>query len=99
MKDLECAKGKEVAFGFSSDICWNVMNPFIPVTTQLCQVIIYYCFFIIVFTQMQKYFLDLKKNMPPLSLIEKNWPARPYIFLDGVHNELQRIFHLWRVSQ
>lgn len=35
MKDLECAKGKEVAFGFSSNICWNVMKHFIPITTKL----------------------------------------------------------------
>lgn len=51
------------------------------------------------FTQMQKYFLDLKKNMPSMSPVDKDWPARPYIFLDGVHRELQKIFHLWRVGR
>lgn len=51
------------------------------------------------FTQMQKYFLDLKNNMPSMSPVDKNWPARPYIFLDGVHRELQTIFHLWRVGR
>ncbi|XP_041806137.1 unconventional myosin-Ib isoform X4 [Chelmon rostratus] len=48
---------------------------------------------------MQKYFLGLKHNMPPMSPIDKNWPARPYRFLDGVHKELQRIFHLWRCKK
>ncbi|XP_076602591.1 unconventional myosin-Ib isoform X5 [Chaetodon auriga] len=48
---------------------------------------------------MQKYFLGLKNNMPPMSPIDKNWPARPYRFLDGVHKELQRIFHLWRCKK
>lgn len=33
-----------------------------------------------------------------MSPVDKNWPARPYIFLDGVHKELQKIFHLWRVG-
>ncbi|TWW80567.1 Unconventional myosin-Ib MYH-1c [Takifugu flavidus] len=48
---------------------------------------------------MQKYFLDLKTNMPSMSPVDKNWPARPYIFLDGVHRELQKIFHLWRCKK
>ncbi|XP_027146773.1 unconventional myosin-Ib isoform X4 [Larimichthys crocea] len=48
---------------------------------------------------MQKYFLGLKNTMPPMSPIEKNWPARPYLFLDGVHKELRRIFHLWRCKK
>ncbi|KAM9365351.1 unconventional myosin-Ib isoform 2-T3 [Pholidichthys leucotaenia] len=47
----------------------------------------------------QKYFLDLKKNMPSMSPIDKNWPARPYQFLDGVHKELRKIFHVWRCKK
>uniref|UniRef100_A0A8D3CPB6 Unconventional myosin-Ib n=1 Tax=Scophthalmus maximus TaxID=52904 RepID=A0A8D3CPB6_SCOMX len=35
---------------------------------------------------MQKYFLGLKSTMP-------------YRFLDGVHTELRRIFHLWRCKK
>uniref|UniRef100_A0A672ZU27 Myosin IB n=1 Tax=Sphaeramia orbicularis TaxID=375764 RepID=A0A672ZU27_9TELE len=46
----------------------------------------------------QKYFLNLKSTMPSMSPIDKNWPTRPYLFLDGVHTDLRRIFHLWRVS-
>ncbi|XP_037542799.1 unconventional myosin-Ib isoform X2 [Nematolebias whitei] len=48
---------------------------------------------------MQKYFLDLKHNMPPMSPIDKSWPPRPYLFLEGVHTELKRIFHLWRCKK
>uniref|UniRef100_A0A671V1A6 Unconventional myosin-Ib n=1 Tax=Sparus aurata TaxID=8175 RepID=A0A671V1A6_SPAAU len=48
---------------------------------------------------MQKYFLGLKSNMPPMSPIDKNWPTRPYRFLDGTHKELRRIFHLWRCKK
>ncbi|XP_078117671.1 unconventional myosin-Ib isoform X1 [Sander vitreus] len=48
---------------------------------------------------MQKYFLGLKSNMPSVSPIDKSWPANPYRFLDGVHTELRRIFHLWRCKK
>ncbi|XP_054642603.1 unconventional myosin-Ib isoform X3 [Dunckerocampus dactyliophorus] len=48
---------------------------------------------------MQKYFLGLKRTLPSMSPVDKNWPARPYVFLDGVHTELRRIFHLWRCKK
>ncbi|XP_054579273.1 unconventional myosin-Ib isoform X4 [Eptesicus fuscus] len=48
---------------------------------------------------MQKYFLDVKSKMPSLSPIDKNWPPRPYLFLDSTHKELKRIFHLWRCKK
>ncbi|XP_026523681.1 unconventional myosin-Ib [Notechis scutatus] len=47
----------------------------------------------------QKYFLEMKNKMPSLSPIDKNWPARPYLFLDLTHKELKRIFHLWRCKK
>lgn len=47
----------------------------------------------------QKYFLSLKSTMPSMSPIDKNWPARPYLFLDTAHTELRRIFHLWRCKK
>uniref|UniRef100_A0A8C2GVH8 Unconventional myosin-Ib n=1 Tax=Cyprinus carpio TaxID=7962 RepID=A0A8C2GVH8_CYPCA len=50
------------------------------------------------FLSMQKYFLGLKK-MPSMSPVDKSWPARPYGFLDGTHQELRRIFHLWRCKK
>uniref|UniRef100_A0A8B9TGS1 Unconventional myosin-Ib n=1 Tax=Anas platyrhynchos TaxID=8839 RepID=A0A8B9TGS1_ANAPL len=34
-----------------------------------------------------------------LCLHDKNWPARPYLFLDSTHKELKRIFHLWRCKK
>uniref|UniRef100_A0A8B9E7B3 Unconventional myosin-Ib n=1 Tax=Anser cygnoides TaxID=8845 RepID=A0A8B9E7B3_ANSCY len=49
--------------------------------------------------KMQKYFLEMKNKMPSLSPIDKNWPARPYLFLDSTHKELKRIFHLWRCKK
>ncbi|XP_056144822.1 unconventional myosin-Ib isoform X4 [Lampris incognitus] len=48
---------------------------------------------------MQKYFLGLKSAMSAMSPINKNWPARPYLFLDQTHTELRRIFHLWRCKK
>uniref|UniRef100_A0A671L403 Unconventional myosin-Ib n=1 Tax=Sinocyclocheilus anshuiensis TaxID=1608454 RepID=A0A671L403_9TELE len=48
---------------------------------------------------MQKYFMGLKKTMPSMSPVDKSWPARPYCFLDGMHQELRRIFHLWRCKK
>ncbi|XP_067264645.1 unconventional myosin-Ib isoform X2 [Chanodichthys erythropterus] len=48
---------------------------------------------------MQKYFLGLKKTMPSMSPVDKSWPARPYGFLDGTHQELRRVFHLWRCKK
>ncbi|RVE57704.1 hypothetical protein OJAV_G00201920 [Oryzias javanicus] len=47
----------------------------------------------------QKYFLNLKKNLPSMSPVDKSWPSRPYSFLDGVHAELRRTFHLWRCKK
>lgn len=52
----------------------------------------------LILSQMQKYFLEMKSKMPSLSPVDKNWPARPYLFLDSTHKELKRIFHLWRVG-
>ncbi|XP_061697287.1 unconventional myosin-Ib isoform X1 [Syngnathoides biaculeatus] len=48
---------------------------------------------------MQKYFLGLKKTLPSMSPVDKNWPARPYHFLDTAHTELSTIFHLWRCKK
>ncbi|XP_034042655.1 unconventional myosin-Ib isoform X4 [Thalassophryne amazonica] len=48
---------------------------------------------------MQKYFIGLKKTLPSMSPIDQNWPARPYLFLDGVHKQLRTVFHLWRCKK
>ncbi|XP_076841414.1 unconventional myosin-Ib isoform X2 [Brachyhypopomus gauderio] len=47
----------------------------------------------------QKYFCDLKNTIPSMSPIDKSWPARPFQFLEGTHQHLRRIFHLWRGKQ
>lgn len=78
----------KVVFAFPSKICRDDSENAIPPVGLMSYI----------FTQMQKYFLDLKNSMPSMSPVDKNWPARPYIFLDGVHKELQKIFHLWRVG-
>uniref|UniRef100_A0A8C1ZZD1 Unconventional myosin-Ib n=1 Tax=Cyprinus carpio TaxID=7962 RepID=A0A8C1ZZD1_CYPCA len=57
------------------------------------------CHFLYFCVQMQKYFMGLKKTMPSMSPVDKSWPARPYGFLDGMHQELRRIFHLWRCKK
>uniref|UniRef100_A0A4W4FLM0 Unconventional myosin-Ib n=1 Tax=Electrophorus electricus TaxID=8005 RepID=A0A4W4FLM0_ELEEL len=49
--------------------------------------------------KMQKYFFDLKNTMPSMSPIDKSWPARPFLFLEGTHQQLRSIFHLWRCKQ
>ncbi|TRY54351.1 hypothetical protein DNTS_011116 [Danionella cerebrum] len=47
----------------------------------------------------QKYLLGLKKTMPSMSPIDKSWPNLPYSFLDVSHQELRRMFHLWRCKK
>ncbi|XP_056320896.1 unconventional myosin-Ib isoform X3 [Danio aesculapii] len=47
----------------------------------------------------QKYYLGLKKTMPSMSPIDKSWSTCPYGFLDGTHQELRRVFHLWRCKK
>ncbi|KAL4616612.1 unconventional myosin-Ib-like isoform X1 [Arapaima gigas] len=46
-----------------------------------------------------KYFLDMKKKLPSMSPLDKNWPTAPYRFLQETHKELGRIFHLWRCKK
>ncbi|XP_049583635.1 unconventional myosin-Ib isoform X4 [Syngnathus scovelli] len=48
---------------------------------------------------MQKYFLGVKRGLPCMSPVDKNWPARPYRFLDAAHAQLRSIFHLWRCKK
>ncbi|XP_027020170.1 unconventional myosin-Ib isoform X1 [Tachysurus fulvidraco] len=48
---------------------------------------------------MQKYFITLKNTLPSMSPIDKSWPSRSYLFLEGTHEELRKIFHLWRCKK
>ncbi|GCB74851.1 hypothetical protein scyTo_0020269, partial [Scyliorhinus torazame] len=47
----------------------------------------------------QKYFLSLKNTLPSMSPTDKKWPALPYLFLDKAHQELKRIFCLWKCKK
>ncbi|XP_053090534.1 unconventional myosin-Ib isoform X5 [Pangasianodon hypophthalmus] len=47
----------------------------------------------------QKYFIGLKNTLPSMSPIDKSWPSRSYLFLEGTHEELRKIFHLWRCKK
>lgn len=47
----------------------------------------------------QKYFMSLKKTLPSMSPIDKSWPSKSYLFLEGTHEELRKIFHLWRCKK
>ncbi|KAM9486064.1 unconventional myosin-Ib isoform 2-T2 [Clarias gariepinus] len=48
---------------------------------------------------MQKYFIGLKNTLPSMSPVDKSWPSRSYLFLEGTHEELRKIFHLWRCKK
>ncbi|KAI5621188.1 unconventional myosin-Ib isoform X2 [Silurus asotus] len=48
---------------------------------------------------LQKYFTGLKNTLPSMSPIDKSWPSRSYLFLEGTHEELRKIFHLWRCKK
>ncbi|XP_067832539.1 unconventional myosin-Ib-like [Heptranchias perlo] len=47
----------------------------------------------------QKYLLDLKDKLPSMSPTDKKWPALPYLFLEKTHQELKRIFCLWKCKK
>ncbi|XP_007421383.1 unconventional myosin-Ia-like isoform X2 [Python bivittatus] len=47
----------------------------------------------------QKFFLDLKNNFPPMSVINHTWPPAPYKFLTDTNQELKKIFHHWRCKK
>ncbi|XP_041036145.1 unconventional myosin-Ib-like isoform X2 [Carcharodon carcharias] len=46
-----------------------------------------------------KYLLGLKNTLPSMSLTDRKWPALPYRFLDKTHQELKRIFCLWKCKK
>ncbi|XP_078057212.1 unconventional myosin-Ib-like [Mustelus asterias] len=47
----------------------------------------------------QKYLLGLKNTLPSMSPTDRKWPALPYLFLDKAHQELKRIFWLWKCKK
>ncbi|XP_064408569.1 unconventional myosin-Ib isoform X1 [Latimeria chalumnae] len=48
---------------------------------------------------LHKYFMDLKNNLPSMSPMDRKWPSVPYMFLAPTHQELKRIFHLWKCKK
>ena len=49
-------------------------------------------------TQVQKFLLGLKNNLPSPSILDKKWPSAPYKYFNTANHELQRLFHQWKVS-
>ena len=49
-------------------------------------------------TQVQRFLLGLKNNLPSPSILDKKWPSAPYKYFNTANQELQRLFHQWKVS-
>ncbi|XP_042307255.1 unconventional myosin-Ia-like [Sceloporus undulatus] len=47
----------------------------------------------------QKFFLDLKNNLPSMKVTDQAWPSAPYKFLTDTNQELKKIFHHWRCKK
>ncbi|XP_055520518.1 unconventional myosin-Ib-like [Leucoraja erinacea] len=47
----------------------------------------------------QIYIRDLKKNLPSMSPLDKNWPALRFHCLSKMDEELKRIFYLWKCKK
>ncbi|XP_074835669.1 unconventional myosin-Ia isoform X2 [Carettochelys insculpta] len=47
----------------------------------------------------QKFFLRLQKNLPPMVVTDRSWPAAPYKFLANTNEELKKIFYLWKCKK
>nr|XP_023967778.1 unconventional myosin-Ia isoform X2 [Chrysemys picta bellii] len=45
---------------------------------------------------LQKFFLGLRNNLPPLVVTDRSWPAAPYKFLANTNEELKKIFYPWK---
>ncbi|EMP29378.1 Myosin-Ia [Chelonia mydas] len=46
--------------------------------------------------KVQKFFLGLRTNLPPMVVTDRSWPAAPYKFLANTNEELKKIFYLWK---
>ncbi|NXN07098.1 MYO1A protein, partial [Indicator maculatus] len=47
----------------------------------------------------QKFLVELQKNLPPLSVLDQTWPPAPYKFLAEANQELRNIFYRWKCKQ
>uniref|UniRef100_A0A8C0IMH9 Unconventional myosin-Ia n=1 Tax=Chelonoidis abingdonii TaxID=106734 RepID=A0A8C0IMH9_CHEAB len=48
---------------------------------------------------LQKFFLGLQSNLPPLVVTDRSWPAAPYKFLANTNEELKKIFYPWKCKK
>uniref|UniRef100_A0A7M4EUS7 Unconventional myosin-Ia n=1 Tax=Crocodylus porosus TaxID=8502 RepID=A0A7M4EUS7_CROPO len=49
--------------------------------------------------KLQKFFLGLKNNLPPLTVSDRSWPPAPYRFLTNANQELKTIFYHWKCKK
>uniref|UniRef100_A0A8C4VHS1 Unconventional myosin-Ia n=1 Tax=Gopherus evgoodei TaxID=1825980 RepID=A0A8C4VHS1_9SAUR len=49
--------------------------------------------------KLQKFFLGLRSNLPPLVVTDRSWPAAPYKFLANTNEELKKIFYAWKCKK
>ncbi|XP_038234668.1 unconventional myosin-Ia isoform X2 [Dermochelys coriacea] len=47
----------------------------------------------------QKFFLGLRTNLPPMVVTDRSWPTAPYKFLANTNEELKKIFYLWKCKK
>ncbi|NWH67957.1 MYO1A protein, partial [Geococcyx californianus] len=47
----------------------------------------------------QKFLVELGRNLPPLSVLDQTWPPAPYKFLDDANRELRSIFCRWKCKK
>ncbi|NXN31376.1 MYO1A protein, partial [Nycticryphes semicollaris] len=47
----------------------------------------------------QKFLVELSRNLPPLSVTDRTWPPAPYKFLADANQELRSIFYRWKCKK
>ncbi|KAM6308024.1 unconventional myosin-Ia [Podargus strigoides] len=47
----------------------------------------------------QKFLVELGRNLPPLSVLDRTWPPAPYAFLADANQELRSIFTRWKCKK
>ncbi|XP_075381547.1 unconventional myosin-Ia isoform X1 [Mycteria americana] len=47
----------------------------------------------------QKFLVGLRRNLPPLLVMDRTWPPAPYKFLADANQELRSIFYRWKCKK
>ncbi|GAB0201287.1 unconventional myosin-Ia [Grus japonensis] len=47
----------------------------------------------------QKFLMGLRRNLPPLAVLDRTWPPAPYKFLAEANQELRSIFYRWKCKK